>query len=452
MRQFDALKADQYVQHLGAVDGALTCEVQTDIYNAFGVLLLPKGARVTPQTALRLAGHSLREPVDRLIGLGKTLSAQRLFEALQDLINQNSDLAAIVRGTDGESLLRHLCLTAHLPLVPMQKLTVMQARFPRLFQRALGATALAVTVAGEQRRSKNFLKNLFVLGLFRDIGLLHVAQTHNDAESPPQYSTDTEHHGDISAAILALESQIDKQVIAGIRDHHERPDGVGFPRYRHGEQVTPLSWLIGSMDHLWSIREFAGEALDTPGMRTYLQINAGKSTNDPYARLRAILMRIPVTTSSTNPGADTREIVQCLRRRNQLIANIKPLLEELNEALSKRATGPDIALTLNAVVDALLQTLRNSGLGSDYIDGLLDNASSEDSSALHELLDLDLALTEFLWRIRRLSRLRDAAPWREHPELELAERLIPEIDNLLSQESPGRCATPRPDTPEPGTN
>lgn len=404
---FDTRRVDAYMDYLAGLEDGRGCVAERDIYSDFGVLLLPKGSPISPRTALRLAGHRLQDPVDTVVGLRTPVTTRSLLDDMLELMASADDLRQLDQGSDASALLRHVMLQRELPRTLLQKLAVMASRFPRLYTRSLGGAALSALVARQLKWDNQRLQDVFLAAIARDIGLLHTPTEPPDIDMPLQYSAATLRHGSIAARILGLEGRYAERVLQAVADHHERPDGAGFPTGKHGRQVSASAWLINSMDMVWALRDAAGdEAGGLKALRAYLLVNASESEQDPlYALLRLLhLARVyTIDDAAAVAGADLQSVAHCAVDRNQTIGRMAELLKRLAEDLEQRVS--DRATTVLAVVSALLTALRSSGLGSLETAASLSARELSQHFTPQELLDLDLTQTEFIWRVRRLVRL-----------------------------------------------
>lgn len=398
---YDAHLADSYLDHVSELWPDVPFVAQEDIYNQFGALLVAKGAPISPKTAVRLSGHRLQHPVDQLIGSERQLSSRSLAEAFQDFLSGQPDLAALVQVDDGDALLRHLCLRRELPLPAMQRLTVMKYRFPELMQRTLGVTVLAVLAARELGWNRRRQELVFEAALFRDVGLLHLGG--GDGGTIPQYSRATLTHGAVSARILAMETDCGKALLELLSDHHERPDGFGFPRGKLGERVSPEARLLSALDAFWSVRTSCQPHSELADMQPYLRVNSVAVGGDALRALLVLSRRAGVE-STVLSASRLSAMSEAVSRIGQQLNQIVEALEVLRTTLAEEEL-PALGDSIYEQIGQLLNMARASGLNSSEALDALSSKDAEEQYSPAELTELAVTQSEFIWCIRRIARL-----------------------------------------------
>jgi len=109
---------------------------------------------------------------------------------------------------------------------------------------------LAVRVAREMGLAEVTVRRCALAGLFHDVGKAFVSETILDKPGPL-----TEHewrlvreHPQLGAELLAALSPELSDVAEIIRDHHERPDGCGYPAGRRAGEIRIEARIVAACD------------------------------------------------------------------------------------------------------------------------------------------------------------------------------------------------------------
>lgn len=112
-----------------------------------------------------------------------------------------------------------------------------------LLRHSIRAAIWATVFACHIGFARDDIQALFVGTLLADIGM---------AKFPPQFVRKTgpfkrkeylayQKHVRIGVDVLRAEGEIDSRVLSIVRAHHERHDGLGFPRGQRGDQISSLA-------------------------------------------------------------------------------------------------------------------------------------------------------------------------------------------------------------------
>jgi HD-GYP domain-containing protein (c-di-GMP phosphodiesterase class II) len=128
---------------------------------------------------------------------------------------------------------------------------------------------------------KDKLRILGVSGLMQDIGKLRIREEllGKSGKLTPEEFEEVKFHVNHSVDILRDTTDIPKEVLVVVSQHHERLDGSGYPRRLKGEQIFTLASMAGIVDSfeaLVSQRPYA-EAISTH--QALQQLNRWKGTS-----------------------------------------------------------------------------------------------------------------------------------------------------------------------------
>lgn len=107
----------------------------------------------------------------------------------------------------------------------------------------------AVLISSEMGYDNEFLEKIRVTGLLHDIGKIGISDTILNKRgklTSKEYDI-IKKHPDIACKILEG-INLDKEIILGIRHHHERYDGKGYPGYFKEESIPDIAYIISVAD------------------------------------------------------------------------------------------------------------------------------------------------------------------------------------------------------------
>ena len=157
-------------------------------------------------------------------------------------------------------------------------LSQMQHFDHNLLTHAVDVCVLSLLLGVEQELSTQHLETLGVGALLHDIGktrlprnLLRKSETYS-----PQAQKLLDQHPRLGLAVLTNKTDIDREVLRIVMEHHERADGSGFPGGLTTNAISPLSQIVGLVnvyDNLVSGYSGRASHLPTQALRCLYQMD-----------------------------------------------------------------------------------------------------------------------------------------------------------------------------------
>lgn len=125
----------------------------------------------------------------------------------------------------------------------------MEARDPYLRGHSARVADLSATIAGHLRLSDDEIEQVRLAGRLHDIGTIGTRESVLNKPGPlsPDEYEHVKQHVIIGAQILAPLRSLGR-VLGGIRSHHERWDGAGYPDGLRGEEIPIEARIIGAAE------------------------------------------------------------------------------------------------------------------------------------------------------------------------------------------------------------
>lgn len=140
-----------------------------------------------------------------------------------------------------------------------------------LAEHSIGAAILSHSIAQKMNLNNTFtIKKLIVAALFHDIGLKDHNLSSIDVKKDKSYNDlnqdkrkEIDDHILISLGFLERLKDIPSNTGNIIWEHHERPDGSGFPRGLDAHSISPLSCIFIIAEHFYQMLCIKGFSTDS---------------------------------------------------------------------------------------------------------------------------------------------------------------------------------------------
>jgi len=235
--------------------------VARDIYNPNGLLLARKGMQITGDLIRKLTGWNqleveVEDKID-LISQGEekkiiaevTLIHDRvinltenIMQSLDDPTNINSNM---LKGMVGE-LKNQIDLNTNVLL----NLSHLKNYDHYIFSHVVNVSVLSLIIGRELGLSALELRELGMAALLHDIGMTKIERTLYDqkAQLTTEQWTEVKRHPELGAELLESSEGFSEAVLRGVREHHERCNGSGYPSGLVEDQIHLFAKIIAVAD------------------------------------------------------------------------------------------------------------------------------------------------------------------------------------------------------------
>jgi len=370
-----------------------------DIYDAKGVKLVSKGTRVNDSLQERLVRFKLRKPLESSLSVEGGVGPDMLLTEAQSVLDEVKPVSALMQaGASGNAVLQIL-KEVRFDKVSTLVLSMEQSGRGGAFRHAVLAAVTSVALGMRMRLDSGALLNLALAGLLHDTGELYINPEfrHPTRQLTPEEWKHIAAHPRIGQLVLEEMSVIPRAVSTAIAEHHERPNGFGYPRQLTGERISQLGNVLLMAEVLCGI--FVKP--DRPLERACLAV-------------KVIPGEYPVETVSIiasarrgHPAAEQPPIEPS--RHEELMARARRIEPMMNTALEQLANSlpggnsTSASSALFAQVRERLLMLRRA-IYSTGLAGCTDFEITDASNQGDIVLELDSVSSEIEWRLRELSR------------------------------------------------
>ena len=220
-----------------------------DLVDGAGTALLASGSPLSTAMLEAFGAQALNTPLEACLQAVSGVTAEHIVSdclalvqdspALQTMTQVRGALAAILR-FGNQPLAAPVCLL----------LTAMRAQQRRRYDKQLAAMAIAAALAQTARLDGAQTTALLLATLLCNLGELYLAPAliENGQAIAAREWAPAAAHAEISGRFLAAFTGLATEVYEGVRQHHERQDGSGYPDRLTGASLGPLAKLAGLAD------------------------------------------------------------------------------------------------------------------------------------------------------------------------------------------------------------
>lgn len=409
--------ARHYAEHVLGVSEDHRARLRSDIVEADGRVLVPAGHPVDADLVQRIAGRPLAAPLSRSIHLSGAIDADAVVNIWSRLRETYADLRQLEQRMGVADDFEMVARSAQIPAEVWQIATVMFARRPDWFQKAVLGAWFAVALAREAGMVDVNVLRSFAAAFTRDLGFLFIDARHVDR---PGYLEDGAGawrvlHGHVEIGrYLWAESEASQAWAAAVGrsvvEHHERVNGTGYPERPDPSTLDDVGQIVGMADLLASVRldRFGDSGRNLRDAMPLVLVSSDcfpKFVLDATVRaiMRAGLRSTTKCTAPTKAG-----LIDRLISRATLLKQSTRTLEDLPsfEPILSRGQTPPPPGPLTRALDSTIQMLQRSGVSQSELGKWLEAVRDGRSTArMHELCEMDLQQGEALWRLEQIRRM-----------------------------------------------
>lgn len=427
-----------YITHLAQVNEIQPVRLSEPVFDNEGRKLCEKGQEFNAETAKLLREHSLSKPIEHCIEIEQGFTAELVFGLTLQNIQSDPSFAAIHEACSVETQLINCLKFVQEHKILLQKLNVLAIQLPDIFDQSLFCawmTLCALTVEGRPQKELNVA---FLAALTHDFGLLEITPDiiFKTGKLDPGEWVAMQQHPLLGARTLKyLCYDVDASAIRAVSEHHETPDGTGYPKGKIGKQLGDLGRLLFLLDSVNAIykKHFLPRGRTLYDVIPILQMS-NLSTSGSMGDTVIKLMRIP--SASEHCAIDNALIpdaIEMIRSNASDIQEFSNLTEEFTRTVGLKHKNLGV-FSLQSIAKMIRATVASCGIINDAYLRFLDQVQNENLEfAYRELEDVLLMTQEILFHVRRYQRHMDMFLIREeNAELKQhVEALRDSIENSL---------------------
>jgi HD-GYP domain-containing protein (c-di-GMP phosphodiesterase class II) len=395
-----------YLDKVMDLSEQMDVEASEDIFDARGMKLVAKGAKISRNLQEKLILHKLSKPLESSIAIDGGVKIDTVIEEAQRLAETNGPMGAILK-TAGQG-----------GLSPFQILK--QTRFGSSMGLMLtitergGATALAhsvivsmasICLAKRIGMGEKDQTIVALAGLLHDIGELYIEPEYLSSKRRllPHEWRHVIVHPRIGEMLIKELEKFPPEVALAVSEHHERFNGAGYPRQKAGKNLSAYGQIISVAEMMSGV--FMREDSPLERAELALKIMPGEHAHELVSIVSSALLATRQGQPKIADSISPKEMQERLRLLSDNIDNVMRLSDEL--AASGSLQSPAARKLLESAVfmtQIIKRAFTSTGLDSYLHENstLLGELSSEDSHVLQ--FEVSVASKEIQWRIRDIAR------------------------------------------------
>jgi response regulator RpfG family c-di-GMP phosphodiesterase len=370
-----------------------------DIFDARGMKLIAKGARVSRTLQEKLILHKLRKPIESSMSVEAGVDSDHLMETATRVIDTSLPLRSILQttGVSGFTPMKILSSMAFGNAMSMM-LTISERDGSQAFEHAVVVSLLSICMARKLRLSEQDQVVAGLAGLLHDIGELYIDPIYlaRGKRLLPREWAHVVVHPRIGQMLINELESYPPGVGRAVAEHHERLDGSGYPRHAASKDISMPGQTL-------SVAEMIAGLLskDHPLERAELALKIIPGEH-PHGLLSAIsgalnFSRQKIDAAALPPANGGEDI-------ERLFWRISSSLENAQKLLSGSTVKSQITKEVLVQTVVRIQTIQRACISSGidvYLNQAQIFAESDDHSIIFEK---DVATREIQWRLRGIAR------------------------------------------------
>lgn len=392
--------AHYYADHLAEVNRKNEVVTTSDILNENGVLIVAAGTKLGPETALKISRHKLSVPLEMRVALSNSCN---VAEDFRNLPTHPEVIEYMQKEVALDLFFRECDNLALYPLI-LQKLTVLSERLPDVYKKSVLGAYFALLLCLELDMDDKSIHCVFVAALSRDLGLLHIEPSvieRQDLLSVKEWKL-LKGHVAIGYHCLNLISNLPKIVPRAVLEHHERTDGLGYPKQkldgelcREGQIVALADTFIAYFYKYVFDLGYSMRALE-PIMQVTACVHRRENTNAVLRAFRPAFKPLQARHNSSSIGPFIDKVLV----RVELVEHCFEFLMGFNERLAALHTHVRIRRS-KKILACMQGFVKTSGINHEAFVRWLKKVSPQHASD-SSILDIEkyaLMLNEFSWML-----------------------------------------------------
>lgn len=332
-----ALQDDIYSTHLAKINEKNKVVSTEDIFSSQGVLLVAKATPIDDKTSAQLVKHKLKKSLTLCVAVENLLDEKQLYQSFQDFLGTGPEIRYLHHTLNLDKSLKVGCVYYRSFPVICQKLTVMAENLPDTFHKAVAGAWFALALGYELGYRDNQLKELFLAGLVRDLGMMHI-----DPDIIENSNVDYQAkrglvlgHVLIGKLVLDEVEKLPAAVKNMVFEHHERCDGAGYPKAKLSTEISEAGLALAMADTIQEIYvRFCHQGKNLAHLEGFMMLNTTTFSEPVY---RALASLVKHTDSKPNRWLEDSEVpgfIENLISNNASFMNACIRLNQLGELIS----------------------------------------------------------------------------------------------------------------------
>lgn len=398
--QSDAIDLTQpnahYVKNVEILARTHEVVASEDVFDAHGIKLVAKGARVDQTLHERLLRFKLSQPLEASLSVSDGLTPAKLLAEAEKLLEQIPPLAKLLQPASARSEVMSTIRGMQLGRVSTMLASMGCASQDGTHNHFALAVVTSLGIGVQLGIDTVQLQNIAMAALLHDVGELYINPEYRQrgrALTPEEWKHIAAHPR-IGQLVIEGTMSLPKSISIAIAEHHERPNGFGYPRLLGAKDISPMGNILLVTEVLCGV--FSKDSNVRERACLAVKVVPGEYPKEIVSLFSTILKQDDNPESVSQNVACTDDVIKRAKRVDLVLNNTLSQLDQQEKfsgaagKLQDRVRERSLMLRRAMLATGISECLNTESLSSDDMDCLA--------------LEIETVVFEIEWRLRELAR------------------------------------------------
>jgi HD-GYP domain-containing protein (c-di-GMP phosphodiesterase class II) len=374
-------------------------EATEDIWDARGMKLIAKGARISRTQQEKLILHKLSKPLESSIAVEGAVNADLVVTEAQRIVDSIEPVRRLLEQAQGGIAPVDILKQIRLGQAMRMMLTILERGGTAALEHSVMVSLIAICLAKQSGLSDQDQECAALAGLLHDIGELYIEPEflHPRRRLLPEEWHHVVVHPRIGQMLIDQLEDYPPQVARAVAEHHERFDGTGYPLQLAGSHISTIGQAVAVAEMVASVMK-----RDRPLERAELalRIIPGEQAPDLVSTISSALRH------GQRPSAvlDAESSESVCNRPRVLFEHLASVLRQGQAMLDQPAQRSQKAKQLLWQALQRVQTLQRAYSSTGMDACLLKGDRFLEDRNREILFEVAVVIEEIEWRLREIAR------------------------------------------------
>lgn len=367
-----------------------------DVLAAGGTKLIAKGTRLDHSLQERLLRFKLSQPLETSLAVNDGITPAKLLGAVDSLLDQIPILSKLVQSASVRNEVRSTIRSLQLGRISTMLASMGYDSQAGVYNHFALAVVTSLGIASRLGIDPGQLQHVAMVALLHDVGDLYINPEYQQRGRTltPEEWKHIAAHPRIGQLVLENTTTLPRSISTAIAEHHERPNGFGYPGLRGAKDISVLGNIMLVTEVMCGVFSKDSHVFERASLA--VKVIPGEYPKEIVSLFSTVLQQ----ESADEPGGlsqtNTDDIIRRATRINAVLTDVLGQLGQLPVLAGNAGRLQDRikerALMLRGAINA-------TGISECLVTGSL---SGEDMAGL--ALEIETVVFEIEWRIRELAR------------------------------------------------
>lgn len=385
-----------YVKNVEAL--ALTHEVVAceDVFDARGIKLVAKGARVDQRLHERLLLFKLSQPLEASLSVSDGLTPAKLVAEVEMLLDKIPLLATLLKPASVRSEVMSTIRGMQIGRISTMLASMASTSKDGTHNHMALAVVISLGLGAQFGMDSAQLQNLAIAALLHDVGELYINpefRQRGRALTPEEWKHIAAHPR-IGQMVIEGTMSLSKSISTAIAEHHERPNGFGYPKLLGAKDISTMGNILLVTEALCGVFSKDGHVRERACLA--IKVVPGEYPKEIVSLFSTLSKPDDKVDFSSQTATCAEDVIIRAKRIDSILSDTLVQIEQQ----VKLAGG--VARLQDRILERVLmlrRTMHSTGISECMNNGTL---SSNDLVCLS--LEIETIIFEIEWRLRELAR------------------------------------------------